>query len=130
MYKMIFTLLSTLSLIAFADGCADGNCREVRDKEAKASGVVTTDAKNDLSEHVRVYKYDGSKQCGQGTATPIVDMQKDLVGIKVYSAINKMDHLMHPMVCGSATGKANVYEISTQDLSSAKKAGFKEWLWE
>lgn len=79
---------------------------------------------------VKVYKYDGSLQCGMGKTIPLAEMQKELQGIHVYSSKNQNDGLMRTQVCGSATGHANVYEIDRADLSEAKKRGFKEWTFE
>ena len=72
-------------------------------------------------------KYDGSLQCSMGKAIEPAEMQKELKGLTVHSAINKADGLMHIQQCGTPTGKANVYEIDKKDLPEAKKRGFKEW---
>lgn len=82
------------------------------------------------TDTVKVYKYDGSLQCGMGKAIAIAEMQKELQGIIVYSNENKSDGLMRTQVCGSPTGKANVYEIDRSQLTEAKKRGFKEWTFE
>ncbi len=79
------------------------------------------------AERVKVYKADGSLQCGQGKQIPLAEMQKQLKDIKVYSAVNKNDGMMRIQVCGSPTGNSNVYEIDRKDLEAALKAGFKEW---
>src|SRR6185312_7818278 len=106
-------------------GCADGNCRS----QAKPVENKAMDQKNMKisTDTVKVYKYDGSLQCGMGKPIAITDMQKELQGITVYSTENKSDGLMRTQVCGSPTGKANVYEIDRSQLTEAKKRGFKEW---
>ncbi len=76
---------------------------------------------------VFVYKYDGSLQCGMGTAIPVESMQKELLSIQVFSASKKPDGLMHIQSCGSPTGMANVFEILETDLPEAEKYGFKKW---
>lgn len=78
-------------------------------------------------ERVRVFKYDGSLQCGMGKAVPMAEMAKELAGITIYSQENKPDGLMHIQACGTPTGRANVYEIDKSALEQAKKKGFKEW---
>lgn len=78
-------------------------------------------------DRVKVYKADGSLQCGQGKALPTAEMQKQLKDIKVYSSANKNDGMMRIQVCGSPTGNANIYEIDRKDLEAAIKLGFKEW---
>lgn len=79
------------------------------------------------TDRVKVFKADGSLQCGQGKAIPVAEMQKQLKGITVFSAVNKMDGLMHIQACGTPTGQSNVYEIDRADLEKAKKLGFREW---
>ena len=81
-------------------------------------------------EKIKVFKYDGSLQCGMNKAISVSEMQKELKSIRIYSSENKADGLMHIQMCGSATGTANVYQIDRKDLSEAKKIGFKEWLWD
>ncbi|WP_413291499.1 hypothetical protein [Bdellovibrio sp. HCB337] len=91
---------------------------------ASTGGAVKPASKLD---RVKVYKPDGSLQCGQGKATPLADMQKDLKNIKVHSSFNKNDGMMRIQVCGAPTGNSNVYEIDRKDLEVALKYGFKEW---
>lgn len=81
-------------------------------------------------DRIKVYKYDGSLQCGQGKATSVADMAKELKGLQIFSSASKPDNLMRTMVCGSPTGQANVYEIEKTKLAEAKKRGFKEWTFE
>ena len=81
-------------------------------------------------DRVSVYKYDGGLQCGMGSATSLDEMQKQLKGIKVHSSINKPDGLMHIQLCGSPTGRCNVYEIDRSSLEEAKRLGFNEWTYE
>lgn len=139
--------LTHLSLIALStialSGCVTGHCRDHKEaamkkarEEAKASGqtpeavVPMPPAPAKLEkpfDRVRVFKYDGSLQCNMGEAISAEQMKKDLGAIKVYSAQNLSDGLMRIQVCGSPTGKANVYEISRSDLEAAIKLGFKEW---
>lgn len=138
-----------LSLVLF--GCATGKCvnqqtaaaaktaegTAVATSAVAASGAVTTTPATNTGgsavkpasklDRVRVYKPDGSLQCGQGKATPLAEMQKELKNITVHTSFNKNDGMMRIQVCGAPTGNSNVYEIDRKDLEAAVKAGFKEW---
>jgi hypothetical protein len=125
-------LLSSLLITFFIIACASGNCRENSDMQKKSNPSATENStltinKNDV---VRIYKYDGSLQCGMGKSVSVDKMKEELKNIKVISGQNKSDGLMHIQQCGTPTGKANVYEILKQDLTEAKKLGFKEWIWD
>lgn len=126
--KFSFLLLNSLLLLAL--GCSTGNCRNQKEAQMKketTSSEATTPISSETIDRVQVYKYDGSLQCGMGKAIPLQDMQRELKNIKVFSAVNKADGLMHIQQCGTPTGTANVYEIEKKDLESAKKLGFKLW---
>lgn len=119
-----------IPLAMFLSGCATGNCRTSASETAKAKpseAPVTTSAP---TSRVKVYKPDGSLQCGQGKQIPLAEMQKQLKGIQVYSSANKNDGMMRIQLCGSPTGNHNVYEIDRKDLEAALKVGFKEWTFE
>lgn len=131
--------IALLAFSLFVLGCASGNCRSKKmESEAHTPQATTSEtagaaamAKSSTpQERVKVYKYDGSLQCGQGKAVAVAEMAKELKGIQVYSSENKPDTLMRTMVCGTPTGQANVYEIDKSQLAEAKKRGFKEWTFE
>lgn len=113
MNKIMLLTLSVLFL-----GCASGHCR---DQEK---------LKKETQTKIKVYKYDGTLQCGMGKTISLEEMQKEFGAIKVYSSKNIVDGLMHIQMCGSPTGKSNVYEIDKADLEQALKLGFKEWSFE
>lgn len=131
--KRALSLMFIFSLAA----CAAGNCREQRAEERRKSsaGVGVTEASaeqvlketkgSNVMDRVKVYKADGSLQCGMGSAIPLEIMKKDLGNIKVYSQENTSDNLMHITLCGSPTGKINVYEIDRENLKEALAKGFK-----
>ncbi|WP_415061191.1 hypothetical protein [Bdellovibrio sp.] len=123
-------LLLTLPLLFALGACSHGNCRtqKMTDKATPGSEVPMT--KSAGTDRVKVYKADGSLQCGQGKMIPLVEMQKELKGIQVFSSVNKNDGMMRIQLCGSPTGNSNVYEIDRKDLEAALKAGFKEWTFE
>lgn len=117
-------------------GCSQGHCRrraeaplavagpqEVATGKSAASTVAASD-------RVFVYKYDGSLQCGKGKALSLDAMAQELQGVPIISSVKKTDGLMHIQACGSITGMANVYEISTKNLKKAESKGFKKWSFE
>lgn len=126
MSKWIYA--SVLSLILL--GCATGKCvnatSPANSTATRTPGSVAMSPESKLDK-VKVYKADGSLQCGQGKAIPLADMEKDLKDIKVYSSLNKNDGMMRIQLCGAATGNSNVYEIDRKNLAAAIKLGFKEW---
>jgi hypothetical protein len=116
-------------------GCGTGPCRGQK-TETSTAAATSMAANPELpmnqqkpNARVRVSKPDGSLQCGQGSATPLAKMQEELKDLPVYSSENKADGLMHIQVCGSPTGRHNVYEIDRTDLEKARALGFKEWTW-
>jgi hypothetical protein len=127
-----FTGFSALFLGFFMIACQSGNCRSQRTTVAdeKAVNQAVAQVSTNAQARVKVFKYDGSLQCGMGKPAGIADMQKDLKGFAVYSAENKADNLMHIQACGTPTGRANVYEIDRNSLEEVKKKGFKEWTFE
>ena len=109
-------------------GCAAGNCRSQKPPSELNQNAVALQV--NVMDRVKVFKYNGSLQCGQGKAIAIIEMQKELKEIVVYSSAEKNDGMMRIQVCGSPTGDANVYEIDRKDLEKAKSFGFKEWSFE
>lgn len=131
--KKFLVLIPMLTLVA----CTHGNCRA--QKELKKDGAAPVAAaggaqsevivdKSKSTDRVRVFKPDGSLQCGQGKKIPVAEMQKDLKGIEVFSSSNQNDGMMRIQLCGTPTGNCNVYEIDRKNLEAALKLGFKEWL--
>ncbi len=115
-------------------GCVTATCLDKKNLQAAppsvnspSEGAKTMNKPESKLNRVKVYKADGSLQCGQGKAIPAQEMQKDLKDIKVHSSATKNDGLMRIQVCGAPTGNANVYEIDHKDLEAALKLGFKQW---
>lgn len=121
--KMIFKVLPFVFVLG---ACTHGNCRSQRAPQKTATSEVPV-APAAATDRVKVFKPDGSLQCGQGKAIAVSEMQKDLKDIKVYSSVNKNDGMMRIQVCGAPTGNSNVYEIDRKDLEAAMKLGFKQW---
>lgn len=121
--------VSILAIALIAAACANTNCREARHGAGAPEVKKELDpmAKTSAADRVKVFKFDGSLQCGQGKAIPAATMQSELEGIHVYSASTKNDGMMRIQVCGSPTGMANVFEIDRKNLEAALKRGFKEW---
>lgn len=123
-------LLMILPLLFVVGACSHGNCRSQKNGEMTAKTSEVPVVASSTTDRVKVYKSDGSLQCGQGKQISLAEMQKQLKGIVVHSSANKNDGLMRIQVCGSPTGNHNVYEIDRKDLEAALKAGFKEWTFE
>jgi hypothetical protein len=70
------------------------------------------------ADTVKVFRYDGSLQCGMGHAVPLDEMGKELtaVNIKVLSSEKSVVSGLIIALCGAPTGMANVYEIAKDDL--------------
>src|SRR5207245_11735243 len=71
------------------------------------------------ADTVKVFRYDGSLQCGMGQAVSLDEMAKELtaVNIKVLSSDKRVVPGFIVPLCGAQTGVANVYEIAEDDLS-------------
>ncbi|MGE0764087.1 MAG: hypothetical protein AB7N80_12475 [Bdellovibrionales bacterium] len=122
-----------LAAFAISVGCAQHHCRrppDIATPVAVAPGAEETVSGGANKRRIKVYKYDGSLQCGQGKPISVEAMAQELKGIQVFSSQKRPDGLMHIQVCGSNSGVANIYEISEADLSKAEKKGFKKWTFE
>lgn len=127
--------LMALPLLFALGACSHGNCKaKTTDKSVSVDTAKTGEempvAPSLKVDRVKVYKEDGSRQCGQGKAVSIKEMQKQLKNIQIFSAENKNDGMIRIQLCGTPTGNSNVYEIDRKDLEAALKAGFKEWTFE
>ncbi len=122
--RKVFTAIIPVLILA---ACSHGDCRgeKMKKSQTEAGAVVTT---SNTSDRVKVFKPDGSLQCGQGQKISLAEMQKELGSVQVFSSKNQNDGMMRIQLCGSPTGNCNVYEIDRKDLSAAQKAGFKEWV--
>src|SRR6266536_2275311 len=70
------------------------------------------------ADTVKVFRYDGSLQCGMGQAVPLDEMAKELaaVNIKVLSREKSVVSGLIIALCGAPTGMAHVYEIAKDDF--------------
>ena len=70
------------------------------------------------ADTVKVFRYDGSLQCGMGQAVPLDEMAKELtaVNIRVLSSEKSVVSGFIIALCGAPTGRANVYEIAQDDF--------------
>lgn len=91
--------------------CASGHCRGQK---------INPDKK------IFVYKPDGSLQCEAKSGVSLEKMAEEFGEIKIFSKENKSDGKMHIMLCGSPSGKVNVYEIYEHDFEKIKNAGFRQ----
>lgn len=131
MNKPITTVLCIL-FFSFLVSCSSTQCKRKNKVPAMPdSSKIDKDLKIKESgvkpKTVYVYKNDGSLQCGMGQSIPLSEMSQELGEIKVYSSSNKHDGMMHIQVCGSSTGRINVFEIAESDLKLALSRGFKTW---
>ncbi len=133
--RLFYFLFFSVSLMA----CSHGDCRNQQLKNSAEAKTLPLSADGTPlgglsggpatpADRIRVYKLDGSLQCNQGKAITPSEMQKELAPLEVYSSGNKHDGMMRTQVCGSPTGRSNVYEINRKDLEAAQKKGFKEWV--
>lgn len=76
---------------------------------------------------VKVYKSDESTQCSDSSIT-LEEMRTELIskGIDVICSQKGDTGLMHPTVCGGATGKINIYSVHSQSLQDAIEIGFSD----
>lgn len=141
--KLSLSLVSFIFSTLFLYGCSTTPCKiEERTvsgtdsqnstsqnlKQNPTGGETSMAAEKDLTSRVRIYKADGSQQCGTSKKIDLSVMQKELGFIKVFSAENKNDGLMRIQMCGHPTGNCNVYEIFNSDLDAALKLGYKKWI--
>jgi len=84
-------------------------------------GLWIFDAKS-----VAVYEYDGTLLCENGREITLDQMAKQLTqgGVSVISQRKGSDGLLHIQLCGSTTGKINIFEIPSSDLQRALDLGF------
>ena len=111
---VVRTLIALSFLLTAA--CASESCRKVERKE-----------KQKMMQPVKVFKYDGSKQCEPNTGTTLEKMAIELDGIEILSSETKNDGRMRVQMCGTPTGQAHIFEIASKDLEEAKKRGFEVW---
>ncbi|MDX9732056.1 MAG: hypothetical protein RBT63_09825 [Bdellovibrionales bacterium] len=118
-------------LLSLNTACSSRPCREPRapefDQTKPAVAMTTESHDGEKPLRTRVYKPDGSRQCGTRKGTSPETMERELAGIRVYAKEKRADGLMHIQVCGSPTGQINIYEIDSSNLKQAEERGFKRW---
>lgn len=119
------SVLSLLTIVVV--GCSSTNCRRYNDlSDATKTEWVGADTDNKANAlKVKIYKYDGSLQCGMGQAIAPKIMREEIKEIQVFSMKSQADGQMHIQACGTPTGQINVFEIRQIDLDQATKKGFK-----
>jgi len=115
LWKSVF--FATLCVVI---SCTSTHCRNKEFETLESQ-------KEKKTKTVKVYRYDGTLQCGMGKRIALEEMQKDLKEIPVISSAHLNDGLMRIQLCGSPTGDANVFEIEEGHLEKAKTLGFREW---
>lgn len=78
------------------------------------------------AEPIKVFKYEGSKQCEPGSGVSLETMQQALAkaGVNVICAHRGHDGRMRIQMCGADTGKMNLFVIPGDQLQQAKALGF------
>lgn len=120
----------TFGIVAVVlSSCSTQTCskEQLVKQNSDASKTMAVIADQQNMKTVKVYKFDGSKQCENGTGVSAQEMSKELQSIQIVSFANKHDGLMRIQMCGSPTGQCNVYEIPESDLPKAEQLGFKKW---
>ena len=79
-----------------------------------------------VNDHVKVFKYDDSIQCGT-SGIDLDLMANELInnGIDVLCSQKGHDGLMRIAVCGAETGSINIYKIYQANLINAENIGFE-----
>lgn len=122
------TIYVSISLILTFTSCTTKICQNREKRNHFEDQLISEKAENGSTmKKIKVYKYDGSLQCGQGKSIALDVMQKELKGISVFSSAHIPDGLLHIQMCGTPTGMINVYEIAETDLDKALSFGFKLW---
>lgn len=127
--KFIFVCGVIISLV----GCSTGNCRS-KQIQAEQAGPEVVPKENKLlpdptvTDRVRVFKANGSLQCGQGKTIDPATMAKELKEISVYKSAVENDGKIRIQMCGAPTGNVNIFEIDKTNLERALGFGFTEWI--
>ncbi len=76
-------------------------------------------------DQVRIYRADGTLQCGMGQERPLAEDRKNLeeIGAAVVSSEKRVLPVMIIQVCGAPTGRVNTFVISENDWKKIK-SGF------
>jgi hypothetical protein len=76
---------------------------------------------------VWVVRPDGSRSCVKDSGEKIEDVASQLAAAGVATLESKKtgDGKLHPMLCGSATGRQNAYRIHAADQARALDMGFQ-----
>lgn len=112
-------------------GCAQGSCRENAEKtkaQNPAPTIQEQKMQSGLGDRLQVYKLDGSLQCDEAKPVELDKMRLELKDIAVYKSFKDHDGLMRAQLCGTPTGRINIYEIDRTSLSQAQGLGFKQWI--
>lgn len=107
-FLTIFTLLVSLT------GCSGGE-----------TGAANGDA--NMESYEKVYKYDGSVKCEQGSGVALDKMAQELInaGVDVTCSQKGHDGKARIAMCGAETGVMNIYTIKSSSLADALRIGFK-----
>jgi len=139
-------LFITGATAAIFVGCVSGHCRTQHESNATLAEKRTQDGEQ-LKETfktpqtasgersspsatagttVRVFKSDGTLQCGKGKKIPIERIASELKGINILEKYAGDDGMMHSSNCGGVTGTGYIFVIPSADLKKAQDLKLKE----
>ncbi len=88
--------------------------------------VFMLSCSTDDTQQVKVFKSDGSLQCGTpGVDVDVMVMELINAGIDVICSQKGSDGSPHLAACGIETGDINIYTIDTSNLPDAEALGFE-----
>ncbi len=89
-------------------------------------------SKSLLNKTIKIFKYDGTLQCGMGKEVALSEMKNDLekADVNVISYEKRLVPYFIPTVCGIPTGRVNVYEIYVSDFEKIKDMDFTLWIFD
>ena len=89
------------------------------------------------ADTVKIFRYDGSLQCGMGQVVSLDEMARELAAanIKVLSSEKRVVSGLIIALCGAPTGMANGYEIARYDIPRIPAGpqgvkSFKPWVFD
>ena len=112
----------SLVCLVLLSSCSTTSCKiEDRAVPATESNEKSMTTKKDLTNRIRVYKADGSQQCGTSKKIDLNTMQKELETIQVFSAENKHDGLMRIQIAERLGGLVPLPKTEIEYLYELRK---------
>lgn len=130
--KKILALSLLATLVSACNSSDDEPIRTQANADAQSANLEQSSAAESSAgdQHtqdlIKVYKSDGSLQCGQ-PGIHLETMMTELTdaGLDVRCAHQSSDGFIYSSACGSNTGRINVYQIDGSTLTDAQSLGFE-----